>query len=228
MFKDRQTAGQQLTFQLLMFDEDEHTVVAGLPRGGVLVAAEVARNLGLPLEMIIVKKIGAPLNPEFAIGAIAEGGAQFLDRGVIREHGIPVAYVEREIGKQRGELNERVWHYRRERPSPDFHGKTVIIIDDGVATGATMCAAILAARKMRARAVIAAAPVISVPALELLQERADAVVCFGVMRPCSFAVGEYYESFPHVEDDAVLRAARSSRIVRPGQRAHTGRHVAVR
>ncbi len=228
MFKDRQTAGQQLTFQLLMFDEDDHTVVAGLPRGGVLVAAEIARNLGLPLEMIIVKKIGAPLNAEFAIGAVAEGGVRFLDRDVIREHGISDAYVEREAESQRSALHERVWHYRRERPSPDFHDKTVIIVDDGVATGATMCAAILAARKMHARAVIAAAPVISVPALELLQGRADAVVCFEVMRPCSFAVGEYYESFPQVTDDAVLHAARSSRIAGSGRRARARRHIMIK
>ncbi len=212
MFKNRQTAGQQLTFRLLKFDEDDNAIVVGLPRGGVIVAAEVARNLGLPLEIIIVKKIGAPLNPEFAVGALAETGARFLDEDVIREHGIPSRYIDDEIKIRKTELEERIRHYRNGKPMSDFKGKTAILIDDGIATGATVRAAIFAARKLHARKIVVGTPVISTEALETIREEADLVVYLEIMRAYSFSVGEYYESFPQVDDEAVLRAMGDVRV----------------
>jgi predicted phosphoribosyltransferase len=205
IFKDREDAGKRLAAKLADFDNAKDTIVAGLARGGVVVAAEVARTLDLPLEVIIAKKIGAPDNPELAIGAIAEN-ARLLEEEIVEQYGIPKDYIDTETIKVEEEINRRVKHYRRGEPLLSVNGKTVIIVDDGVATGATMRAAINCARILGAREVVSATPVISSEALQRIEQEADRVVYLQEMKPYFSSVGEHYKHFSQVSDEKVVEA----------------------
>jgi putative phosphoribosyl transferase len=201
VFASRQEAGQRLGLYLkeLGIAAD---LVLGLPRGGVVVAAEVARVLELPLDVLIVRKLGHPLHREFAVGALAENDVVVLDEAVIGKNAI----VRAELGEVVAEENDRLRSYQTKfhpSGSPDLANKTVILVDDGLATGATTEAAVLSARKQNARRVIVAAPVASTHAVARLEGVADQVIVLDV-DPDFDAVGRYYEEFTQTTDEEVL------------------------
>jgi putative phosphoribosyl transferase len=207
-FADREDAGRRLAQALSDF-RDHDVVVLGLPRGGVPVAAVVARALGAPLDVIVVRKLGVPAAPELAMGAIGERGVRVLNELVLCDWNLSERDVERVEARERVELERRVRRFRGERSSLSLAGRTVIVVDDGVATGATARAACLVARELGARRVLLAVPVASSHAVSALEEVADQVVC--LREPLWFrAVGEVYEDFAQVSDDEVKSLLDSS------------------
>ena len=208
IFKNREEAGKRLALKLADFENVSNTVVVGLARGGVIVAREIALELALPLEVMAAKKLGAPGNPELAIGAIAEG-ERMLDKKIIDKYGVSEDYINKETAKLQQEIVRREKLYRNGKPLLDLNGKTVIIVDDGIATGATMSAAIHYARSMGAREIVAAVPVASNESLEKIEKEADNTVCLERVGPYFFAVGEHYEHFPQVSDEEVVSALKN-------------------
>jgi putative phosphoribosyl transferase len=219
-FRDRRDAGRQLA-SLLTGYRSESPLVLGLPRGGVPVAYEVARTLGAPLDVWVVRKVGAPGQPELGLGAVAEGGAIFLDRGMMRSLGFSEAEVMPTVEREAGEVSVRVARFRGPHPAPDIEGRTVILVDDGVATGGTMRAAIGALRERHPRRIILAVPVGAVESLDSLSLEVDDVVC---AHPAEYmmAVGEFYDDFsqtPDAEVQQLLARARQGRREERGPEA---------
>jgi putative phosphoribosyl transferase len=203
MFQDRLHAGRALAAELKPLAEEEAVVLA-IPRGGVPVAFEVASALHAPMDVITVRKLGAPQNPEFAVGAVAEDGSAVLDAEVARRLGLTRDQIEDVVQREVRELDRRIELYRDGWEPMDVHGRTVIIVDDGLATGLSDLAAVRALRKRGAARVIVAAPVASHHAVALLREEADDVV--SVLVPQDFlGVGAWYEDFAAVSDEEVLR-----------------------
>jgi predicted phosphoribosyltransferase len=203
IFRDRKAAGQRLAALLGGYAHRDDTIVLALPRGGVPVAKEIALALDAPLDVLVVRKLGLPWQPEFAAGAIAPGGVLVLNPEAQREF----ADLGRMLGpvaeREREELARRETLYRKNRPPLDVDGLTVILVDDGVATGATMEAAAIAIRAMRARSVVIAVPVAPARTVVRLARHADGIVCPEM--PADFmAVGQYYEEFPQLSDREVL------------------------
>jgi len=203
LFQDRHDAGQRLAEQLPQYRGTD-AIVLGLPRGGVVVAYEVARALDLPLDVAIVRKIGAPGNPEYAIGAIAENGELSLNEEEIEAYGIPRTYVDREMARQQQEIAGRKQRYRDGRGLPPLRDRTAIVIDDGVATGFTTATALKAVRKEHPRRIVLAVPVAPRETLGWLASLADEVVCLDTPEPF-LAVGRFYVDFSQVGDDEVRR-----------------------
>lgn len=203
MFADRVDAGRHLASKMDRYRGDPHAVLLALPRGGVVVAREVALSLGLPLDCVVSRKIGAPLNPECAIGAITEDGEVVFDEEAVRTLDISQEFLAREIEKERAEAERRLRVYRRDRPPLDLTKRTAILVDDGIATGLTMRAAIQSARKCGASKVVVAVPVLARDTLGVLQQEANEVIY--VEAPFLFgAVGAFYESFPQTSDEEVV------------------------
>lgn len=201
-FRDRRDAGRQLAVALDRYREKD-VVVLGLPRGGVLVAYEVAIGFGAPLDAIVVRKLGLPEQPELAMGAIGEGGVRVLNPEVVRRTGVSAADVRAVESSERAELEERVRRYRAVRPRLDLAGRIALIVDDGIATGATARAACLVARALGAADVVLAVPVGPPTTLADLARIADDVVC--VSAPRFFgAVAQCYRRFPAVSSDEVV------------------------
>lgn len=175
----------------------------GIPRGGVIVAAEIARHLGAPLDVVVPRKIGAPHNPELGVGAIAPGVA-VLDESMIARLGVDRAYLRREIEAQEAEIERRSAVYRGGRPPLDVAGRTVVVIDDGVATGGTAVASLRWARAHGAKRVVLAVPVAPAASLRRLAREADRIVVLETPEPFS-AVGEWYRRFGQASDDDVVR-----------------------
>jgi predicted phosphoribosyltransferase len=200
-FKDRHDAGRRLV-EVLDPYRAEHPVVVALPRGGVPVAAEVATALGAPLDVVVVRKIGAPQNAEYAIGAVAEGGVHVLGHRQGRSADLTAAELGALIARAEHELEARVQRYRGARPPVDLRGRTVIVVDDGLATGRSALAAVRSLRRRGAARVILAAPVASREAARLLGEAAEEVVCLEVP-PDLWAVGAWYADFRATTDEEV-------------------------
>ena len=222
-FMDRADAGRRLGQRLAAL-RGRDVVVLGLPRGGVPVAAELAKALEAPLDVIVVRKLGVPFQPEVAMGAIGEGNARVLDPRVISLAGVTEQDVARVENSERAVLESRVSRYRQGRPRADLHGRTVIVVDDGIATGSTARVACQEARQLGAARVILAVPVASASTIPSLKE-ADDVVC--LVSPRKFqAVGYYYHDFSPTEDDEVVRllddAARRLQRVRGSARPRSG------
>ncbi len=220
VFRDRRDAGRRLS-GLLGHLRSEEPVVAAIPRGGVPVAAEVADALGAPLDIIVVRKIGAPQNPEFAIGAIAEGGVRVLSEQTLRALGLSAARTGRALAKAEAELDERSRELRGELAAIDLQGRTVIVVDDGLATGHTAHAAIDAARRRGAARVVLAVPVAAPSSVRELAAHADEVVC--VEEPVDlWAVGYWYEDFAPPSPDEVrtllARGGARAPLARPARR----------
>jgi putative phosphoribosyl transferase len=209
-FKDRAQAGRDLATRLERYS-GRSTLVLGLPRGGVVVAAEVARALRAELDVIVTRKIGAPGNPEYAIGAIAEGGEAVLNDAEIDLVGIDRSYLTAEIERQEEEIARRIALYRQGRPLPSLTGRPVLVVDDGVATGYTMLAALRAARKHGAQPVVMATPVIPLSTLDRLTFACDDAVVIAAPE-VFYAVGLFYEEFDQVSDDEVVRILREARL----------------
>ncbi len=213
VFEDRGTAGVALALKLKEQAPRPPVLVLGLPRGGVPVAYEVARVLDSPLDVMLVRKIGMPGQPELAIGAVASGGIVVHARHVAQEIPNLGAIFDRLVEEQRRELERREQAYRAGLAPLDLKGKTAILVDDGLATGSTMLAAVRAARKGGAASVIVAAPVASSEAAELMRSAADAVVILHTP-PVMSAIGAWYQNFEQLEDSEVCRLLELNRLDR--------------
>ncbi len=201
-FADRRDAGRQLAERLASL-AGERVVVVALPRGGVPVAHEVAAALDAPLEILAVRKLGAPHNPEYGIGAVAEDGTCVIDAEAVEVLGISNGELEAIVARESAELVRRVATYRGDRPPLDLEGRTAVVVDDGVATGLTDTAALRAVRQRGPRRVVLAVPVSSPDALVRLRAEADEVVCLRAPR-LLHGVSQYYRDFSQVSDEEVL------------------------
>jgi len=208
-FKDRRDAGEKLISSFLPYQKAAHTLVLGLARGGVVVADAVAKGLSLPLNVVVPRKIGAPWQKELAIGAIAEGGQVFLNERLIQILGVPQKYLEAEIAHEQQVALERIKRFRKNLPLPDLKGWQVLLVDDGIATGATMLAVIESMRKLGAKKIIVAVPTSSVDAYNAVESSADEIVSL-IVDPAFQAVGQYYDSFDQTEDDEVIKLLQNS------------------
>jgi putative phosphoribosyl transferase len=209
VFEDRAQAGRQLADRLAHY-AGQPVIVLALPRGGVPVAAVIAERLDAPLDVFVVRKVGAPGNPEYGLGAVAEGAAPLLDVDRIRELGLEPRDLEAEIHDQVQEVESRVRRYRGGRPAPSIEGRTVILVDDGLATGSTALAAVRALRVRRPQRLVLAVGVASVEARDALSREVDELVC-PCVPPLFAAVGEWYREFPPVPDAEVLRLLKRHR-----------------
>ncbi|WP_409468552.1 phosphoribosyltransferase [Streptomyces sp. HC307] len=211
-FRDRAHAGRELAEHLRILQEKgtlPDPVVLALPRGGVTVAREVARALGAPLDVLVVRKIGAPAHEEFGVGAIAGDDPPLFDARALDQLGLTEEELAPVVARERAELHRREQRYRQGRPAAELKGRTAIVVDDGLATGSTARAAVQAVRRREPERVVVAAPVCSHEATDLLRGDADDVVC--LMRPSPFhAVGLWYEDFEQLTDDDVLDALHGS------------------
>lgn len=208
-FRDRAHAGRVLARTLSDYAGRDDVVVLALPRGGVPVAAELARALGAPLDVLVVRKLGVPGHEELALGAVAPGGVLLLDDRLVRGLGLTPGDIERIVAKELRELARRQAAYRNGRPPPDLEGKTVILVDDGLATGATMRAAALAVRQSNPARVVVAVPVAAAETCEEFRGDVDEIVC--ALTPDPFrAVGLWYEDFTQTSDDEVRELLQQS------------------
>jgi putative phosphoribosyl transferase len=202
-FEDRRQAGRELGKEIIRF-RDEHPVVVGLPRGGVPVADEVARALGAPLDVIVVRKVGVPGQSELAMGAVGEDGARFVNERIVRLAGVTPEEYERVEARERQEVEARALRFRPVERRVPLTGRTVIVVDDGIATGATARAALQVARAHGAARVVLAVPVGAADSLAEMATQADEIVA--LQRPVDFgAVGYWYRDFGQVGDDEVRR-----------------------
>lgn len=201
-FRQRFEAGALLAEQLAGHAGRNDVIVLALPRGGVPVGFEVARRLKAPLDVLIVRKLGVPGHEELAMGAIAAGGIEYRDEAVIASLQVPPASVAEVVRRERTELARRERAYRGERPFPSLAGRTVIVVDDGIATGSTMRAAVHALRTRRPAAIIVAAPVASESAIQALAPDVTAVVTLLIPEDF-FAIGQFYEDFGQTTDEEV-------------------------
>ncbi len=202
-FKDRHDAGKQLAALLQEYKGKKDVTVIGLPRGGVVTASEVTKELGLPLDIVVPRKIGAPGHEEFAMGALCEEGDAILDQDTIDYLDVPEAYLDAKIAEEKKEAQRRLKLYRGDRPPLDLKGKTAILVDDGIATGSTMRAAIASARRKGAAKVVVAVPVTARDSAKTISDEADELVY--VDAPLFFgAVARFYKIFEQTEDEEVI------------------------
>lgn len=203
IFRDRQEAGKRLVSYFTKYQGEKNVIVLGLARGGVVVANEIAKALHLPLNVVVPRKIGAPGNPELALGAVMENKEGYFNSSIIRLLDVSEHYLKQEIEKESNRAKQRALLYRSHAPLPNVDNQTVILVDDGVATGATMLAAIKAMQQAHAAHVIVAVPVASTEALHLIQSAVKEVVCLHHRQDFG-GVGYYYQDFSQVEDAEVI------------------------
>ena len=209
-FRDRADAGRQLAWRLAALAAERPVVVA-LPRGGVVVADEIARTLDAPLDVLVARKLGAPRQPEFGVGAIAPGGMRIVDLQAVSLMGMTDEDLERVTRKERDEMRRRDRLYRDDRPALDVDGRVVILVDDGIATGVTVRAAVMALRALGTRRVILAVGVCSRDAAAAIRPIVDDFVAL-IIPADLFAIGTYYDDFDQVTDDQVIDLLARSRL----------------
>jgi putative phosphoribosyl transferase len=202
IFQNRDEAGERLAKELARYADRADALALGLPRGGVMVAFAVSEALRVPLDVLVVRKLGVPGNEELAMGAIASGGVRVLNKQVIRWLGIADPVVEEVAARELRELERRERAFRGDRPPVDVRGKIVLLVDDGIATGATMLAAVSALRAMKPVRVVAAVPVAPPDACARLEKETDELVCLATVDPLG-AVGSWYLDFPQSTDGEV-------------------------
>ena len=202
MFKDRREAGRRLAEALGPLRGRTDLLVLGLPRGGIPVAFEVAMALHAPLDAFVVRKLGVPGHEELAMGAIATGGVRLLNRETIRQFSISPQAVRRVMKIEQGELERRERAYRGARPAPEIRGRIIVVVDDGLATGASMTAAVAALRQQQPAVIIAAAPVGALETCAALRAVADICVCVNTPEPF-YGVGQWYADFGSTTDAEV-------------------------
>lgn len=213
LFRDRTDAGKRLGARLGALRDDESLVLA-LPRGGVPVAAEVARELDAELDVIVARKVGAPQQPELAIGAVTADGGLFLDTVTVDDLGVSQDVLETRIAQERETARQREHRFRADRAWPPLEQHTVIVVDDGLATGATMSAAVHAIRKRKPARLVAAVPVGSTYACDTIGAEVDEIVCLFTPEPFR-SVGLFYGDFSQVDDDEVERVLGTFRDAKP-------------
>ena len=203
IYKDRKDAGAKLAERLKEYKESPDVLILGLARGGVVLAAEISRILKLPFDLVMTRKIGAPFNPELALGAISETGKGYFNESLIQALGVSKTYLEETIQTEKKEAARRLTLYRKERPAPSIKGKIVVLVDDGIATGATMMAAALSAQSEGAKKIVVAIPVAPPSSLEFLDPAVDQIIC---LKPTEdfMAVSQFYEIFHQVEDGEIV------------------------
>jgi len=206
---DRRTAGERLADRLLAL-RDQDPVVLALPRGGVPVAYEIALRLRAPLDVLVVRKVGAPGNPEYGLGAVVEGGSRYLDQPRIRAAGYSVRELGPTIAREAAEVERRALEFRAGRPPLEVRDRTVILVDDGVATGGTVLAALRAVRAHGPRKIVLALGVAPSDTVEALRPEVDEIVVL-LVPAVFFAVGEWYRQFSQVSDEEVRRLLERSR-----------------
>ena len=203
-FRDRDEAGALLAAKLMAYANKPDVIVLALPRGGVPVGAQVAKKLKVPFDVFVVRKLGLPGHPELAMGAIASGGVRVFNGDVVNALRIPDEVINAVTAEEYQELKRRERSYRDDLPPPEVEGKTVIIVDDGIATGSTMVAAISALRQLNAGRVVVATPTVARSTYDYLRQNADDVVA--VIVPEEFyGVGQWYEDFSQTSDEEVHR-----------------------
>ncbi len=203
-FADRAEAGRLLAAELVTYKLQGDVVILALPRGGLPVGLEVAKALAAPLDVVIVRKLGVPWRPELAMGAISSGSFQTLDEELVRALRIPRDEIDAVIARERAEVARREKLYRRGRRALDLHGRTVVLVDDGLATGSTMLVAASYVRSLKPLRMLIAVPVGSIQACERLRDEADECVCLATPEPFA-AVGQWYVDFRQVTDAEVQR-----------------------
>jgi predicted phosphoribosyltransferase len=212
LFADRADAGRQLAETLLARLPglvDQHPMVLGIPRGGVIIGREVARALGAPLDVIVARKLGAPGHEELGIGAVAPDGTRVLDHEIVAALAVSVAYIEKITKRERAELDRRMNRFRDARPFPDLAGRAVVLADDGLAPGVTARAALASVRRAQPAMLVFAAPVCSEDGCRTLAAEGYTVVC--VYTPSDFrGVGEWYADFEQVTDETVIAVLRQA------------------
>jgi putative phosphoribosyl transferase len=223
-FENRTDAGRRLGRALLTY-AGQNALVLGLPRGGVPVAFEVASMLAAPLDVWMVRKLGVPFQPELGMGAVSEGPALVLDRHLVAELGISTHEVMEVVRREVDELRRRVVRFRGDRPPPDVRGRTVVLVDDGIATGNTTRAAVKGLRKRGAEQVVLATPVATPEVLASLRPLVDDVVCLSRPRAL-IAIGVAYEDFRQVSDAEVARLLAAARAEREAESRVPGAHGA--
>lgn len=203
MFRDRRDAGRALAQALSKYKDDPAVIVVALPRGGVVIGYEISLALHLPLDVLVVRKLGTPVNPELAMGALAETGYRYLNEDVIRTYGVTVEQLDAEVRRQEREILRRSDKYRGGRRLLPLKGNTVLVVDDGIATGATLYAALAALRQAEAARLVVAVPVAPPDAARDLRAKVDEVVI--LQTPAwFFGISQFYERFPQVEDEEVI------------------------
>ncbi|OGW57617.1 MAG: phosphoribosyltransferase [Nitrospirae bacterium RBG_16_43_8] len=203
LFKDRSDAALKLASKLMHYKDRADVIVLALPRGGVVTGYEISKELNCPLDIIIIRKIGFPGQPELAIGAVSETGAVILNEDMVSSFRIPENYIDSEIKKQEEEISRRKILYRGGKGIPELDGKVIILVDDGVATGATMKAAIAALKTEKIKHLVVAVPVASPDSAENIKAMVDEWVCLDT--PYYFtSVGSFYRDFSQVSDDEVV------------------------
>jgi len=202
LFPDRTEAGRLLASRLMKYAGRPDVLVLGLPRGGIPVAFEVARELSVPLDVFLVRKLGVPGREELAMGAIATGGVKILNEDVVRALGISDEVIDEVAAAEQAELERRQRAYRGDRPAPKVRGRTVILIDDGLATGSTMRAAVASLRRQGPARIVVGVPVGAPGTCAELQEEADEVICARMPEPF-YAVGFWYRDFSQTTDEEV-------------------------
>jgi putative phosphoribosyl transferase len=210
MYRDRHDAGRQLARALVHYTGARDTIILALPRGGVVVGYEVSLALHVPLDVLITRKLGTPGNPELAMGALAETGYRHLNPDVLRTYGISHSQLEAEVRRQQAEIDRRIERYRGGRSLPVLENQTVVLVDDGIATGATFYASLGALRQSAARRLVAALPVAPPDAVHQLKTLVDEVVI--LQAPAVFfAIGQFYQEFTQVEDEEVIACLEQAR-----------------
>ena len=203
-FKNREEAGRQLVAELLQYRDDPHGLILALPRGGVAVGYQLSLALHLPLDVFITRKIGAPGNPEYAIGAVAETGSRYLNQSAVSSFGLSRHELDRLIHVQENEIARRKNLYRQGRPLPQLTGRTVLLVDDGIATGSTFMASTLAIRSLQPRLLVGVIPVGPPSTIREIRSYVDELVI--LMTPDPFyAVGNSFIDFTQVEDRDVIQ-----------------------
>jgi putative phosphoribosyl transferase len=202
-FPDRRDAGRRLAARLESY-RGQDVLVLGIPRGGVAVAAEIARSLGADLDVVVARKVGAPIQPELALGAVTADGARFLNPALARELGVSTWLFRVLADEQRAEARRWEERLRGQRPASRLAGRTLILVDDGLATGATMLAAIRSVRRGDPSRLVVAVPVAPWPTCEALRTKVDELICLLAPEPF-FAVGVYYVDFHPIDDEEVNR-----------------------
>ena len=211
IFKNRLEAGQKLAEKLIKYKDQKNILVIGLPRGGLILAQEIAKKINSPLDIVVPRKIGAPNNPEFAIGAITEEGEPFLNEDIIDYYKISKEYIAQEIAQEKKEAQRRLKVYRGGKKAISYKDKIIILVDDGIATGSTMLAALAFLKKKKVKKIIVAVPVLAKDTIKIIKKEAEELIYLEA--PLLFrAIGAFYREFTQTTDQEVIEIMKNYNV----------------